>query len=47
MWTYQTEGNVSSPPVVVYGVVFIGSGEKLYAVDAATGAMVGCQNIVI
>lgn len=38
-WSYPTDGTVSSRPVVVNGVVYVGSGDgKVYALDASTGA---------
>ncbi len=37
-WVFETEGDVSSEPTVVNGVVYFGSWDgKEYAVDAATG----------
>jgi outer membrane protein assembly factor BamB len=37
-WTFQTEAQIDSSPVVVDGTVYFGSRDyKLYAVDAATG----------
>jgi outer membrane protein assembly factor BamB len=39
-WTYTTGGSVSSPPVVVDGVVYVGSSDgSVYALYASTGAL--------
>jgi hypothetical protein len=39
-WTYPTGGAISSSPAVVNGVVYVGSDDgKLYALNAATGAL--------
>jgi outer membrane protein assembly factor BamB/ABC-type transport system substrate-binding protein len=41
LWTYTTGGAVYSSPAVVSGVVFVGSwDDKVYALNAATGALV-------
>ncbi|MBI2979571.1 MAG: PQQ-like beta-propeller repeat protein [Chloroflexi bacterium] len=38
-WAFPTGGAISSSPAVAYGTVYIGSRDnKLYALDAATGA---------
>jgi eukaryotic-like serine/threonine-protein kinase len=36
-WSYTTGGAVSSVPAVAGGTVYIGSDDKVYALDAATG----------
>jgi len=44
-WEFQTGGPVRSSPVVVDGVVYIGSNDgRVYALDAATGSMVWSNN---
>jgi len=38
-WTFRTQGPVRSSPVVVDGVVYVGSNDgKVYAIEAGTGA---------
>ncbi|MEI6841914.1 MAG: PQQ-binding-like beta-propeller repeat protein, partial [Methanomicrobiales archaeon] len=38
LWRFQTEGDVSSSPVVANGVIYVGSDDgHLYAIDAVTG----------
>jgi len=38
IWKYKTEGQVKSSPVIVDGVVFVGSSDKnIYAIDASDG----------
>jgi outer membrane protein assembly factor BamB len=45
MWTYKTGGEVGSP-VVEYGVVYVGSGDKkVYALNAQTGKKIWTYNI--
>jgi outer membrane protein assembly factor BamB len=40
LWTYTTGGPVQSPPVVVNGVVYVGSNDgNVYALKASTGAL--------
>ena len=37
-WTYQTGGGTNSPPAVANGVLYVSS-DKLYALNASTGAL--------
>ena len=36
-WKFKTDGMVNSSPAVADGVVYVGSGDRLYALDAKTG----------
>ena len=38
-WSYATGGPVYSSPAVANGVVYVGSGDDLYALNASTGAL--------
>ena len=41
IWRFETSGEVYSSPVVVEGVVYVGSvDDYVYALDAATGEMI-------
>lgn len=45
-WSFHTGGPVRSSPAVVGGVVFIGSNDgKVYALNAATGALVWSRHV--
>ncbi|HLG14128.1 MAG TPA: PQQ-binding-like beta-propeller repeat protein [Blastocatellia bacterium] len=45
-WVFETEGDVSSQPTVVNGVVYFGSWDgKQYAVDAKTGKQIWAYDI--
>jgi serine/threonine-protein kinase len=39
-WKYATSKPIQSSPAVVDGIVYIGSFEKVYALEAATGQSV-------
>jgi outer membrane protein assembly factor BamB len=40
LWKYETEGQVTSSPVCVHGVVYFGSVDSyLYSLDAETGEL--------
>ena len=38
LWSYRTGYSVESSPAVANGVVYVGSGRNLYALNASTGA---------
>ncbi|MGD0978763.1 MAG: PQQ-binding-like beta-propeller repeat protein, partial [Candidatus Bathyarchaeia archaeon] len=39
LWTYTTGSAVNSSPVVAGGIVYVGSGNTVYALNASTGAL--------